>query len=157
MRIVDDQGNVLGVDEVGEIQIKGPQVMKGYYNKPEETSASIKDGWFGTGDLGKMDADGYFFIVFPNEIEEYVASHPKVREVAAIGVPDDKSSEVVKLFIVKKEKSLTEKEVIAFCREGLTGYKIPKHVEFRKELPKTNVGKILRRALRAEEAKKGKA
>jgi long-chain acyl-CoA synthetase len=162
MRIVDDHQNPLQTGEVGEIQIKGPQVMKGYYNKPEDTANAIRDGWFSTGDMGKMDSDGYFFIVdrkkdmilvsgfnvYPNEIEEYVMSHPKVLEAAALGVPDDKSGEVVKIFIVKKDKSLSEKELIAFCKEGLTPYKIPKHIEFRKELPKTNVGKILRRALR---------
>jgi long-chain acyl-CoA synthetase len=165
MRAVDEQGNALGVDEIGELQIKGPQVMKGYYNKPEETNQVVRDGWFSTGDIGKADGDGYFYIVdrkkdmilvsgfnvYPNEIEEYVAAHPKVGEVAAVGVPDQKSSEVVKLFVVKKDKSLTDKELIAFCREGLTGYKIPKYVEFRDELPKTNVGKILRRALRDEQ------
>ena len=164
MRIVDEQRHVLGIDAVGEIQIKGPQVMKGYYNKPEETAVAIKDGWFSSGDLGKMDADGYFFIVdrkkdmilvsgfnvYPNEIEEYIVSHPKVLEAAALGVPDEKSGEVVKVFVVKKDKSLNEKELIAYCREGLTGYKVPKQVEFRSELPKTNVGKILRRALREE-------
>jgi long-chain acyl-CoA synthetase len=164
MRAVDEQGNVLGLDEIGELQIKGPQVMKGYYNKPEETAKVLNDGWFSTGDIGKSDSDGYFYIVdrkkdmilvsgfnvYPNEIEEYVAAHPKVREVAAVGVPDQKSTEVVKLHVVKKDNSLTDKELIAFCREGLTGYKIPKYVEFRDELPKTNVGKILRRALRDE-------
>jgi len=163
MRIVDEQQHPLGLNEVGEIQIKGPQVMKGYYHKPEDTASVIsQDGWFSSGDIGKMDADGYFYIVdrkkdmilvsgfnvYPNEIEEYVVSHPKVKEAAAVGVPDERSGEVVKLFVVKKDKSLSEKELIAFCREGLTGYKIPKHVEFRAELPKTNVGKILRRALR---------
>jgi long-chain acyl-CoA synthetase len=167
MRVVDEQGNVLGVNEVGEIQIKGPQVMKGYFNKPEETARVLNDGWFATGDIGKWDEEGYFYIVdrkkdmilvsgfnvYPNEIEEYVAGHPKVLEAAAIGVPDEKSGEVVKVFVVKKEKSLTEKELVEFCRLGLTGYKIPKHVEFRTELPKTNVGKILRRALREEEGK----
>lgn len=164
MRIVDEQGNVLGVGEVGEIQIKGPQVMKGYYHKPEETAKVIRDGWFSSGDIGKMDEDGYFYIVdrkkdmilvsgfnvYPNEIEEYVVAHPKVLEAAVIGVPDEKCGEAVKLFIIKKDKSLTDKDVIAYCREGLTGYKIPKIVEFRDELPKTNVGKILRRALREE-------
>jgi long-chain acyl-CoA synthetase len=124
----------------------------------------MSDGWLNTGDIGKMDEDGYFFIVdrkkdmiivsgfnvYPNEIEEYVVSHPKVLEAAAVGVPDQKSSEVVKLFVVKKDKTLTEKELIAFCHEGLTRYKVPKYVEFRESLPKTNVGKILRRALRDE-------
>lgn len=162
MRVVDDQGGALGVDQVGEIQIKGPQVMKGYYNKPEDTSKSIRDGWLSTGDMGKMDSDGYFYIVdrkkdmilvsgfnvYPNEIEDYLAGHPKILEAAAIGVPDSKSNEVVKVFIVKKEKSLNEQEVISYCREGLTGYKVPKYVEFRDTLPKTNVGKILRRELR---------
>ena len=162
MRIVDEQGGVLGIDEIGEIQIKGPQVMKGYYNKPAESEKVLSDGWFSTGDIGKMDADGYFFIVdrkkdmilvsgfnvYPNEIEEYIAGHPKVLEVAAVGVPDERSGEVVKIFVVKKDKSLSEKELIAFCREGLTGYKMPKQIEFRDQLPKSNVGKILRRALR---------
>lgn len=168
MRVVDDEGNILGTDEVGEIQIKGPQVMKGYYNKSAETDNVMHDGWFKTGDLGKMDEDGYFYIVdrkkdmilvsgfnvYPNEIEEHVAAHPKVAEVAALGIPDERSGEAVKLFVVKKDKSLTKDELIAYCREGLTGYKVPKEVEFRKSLPKTNVGKILRRALREEEAEK---
>jgi long-chain acyl-CoA synthetase len=163
MRIVDDEKKPLGVNEVGEIQIKGPQVMKGYYDKPEETDKVISsDGWFSSGDVGRMDEDGYFWIVdrkkdminvsgfnvYPNEIEEYVARHPKVMECAAIGIPSEKSGEVVKLFIVKKDKSLTHDEIIKFCREGLTGYKVPKEVEFRKTLPKSNVGKILRRELR---------
>lgn len=166
MRIIDENGTVLGVNEVGEIQIKGPQVMKGYYNQPAETDHVLKDGWFSTGDIGKMDEDGYFFIVdrkkdmilvsgfnvYPNEIEDHVAAHPKVLEAAAIGVPSEHSGEMVKLFIVKKDKSLTKEELINYCKEGLTGYKVPKEVEFRKSLPKTNVGKILRRALRDEEA-----
>ncbi len=166
MRIVDDNKHPLPVGEVGEIQIKGPQVMKGYYNKPEETTNVITpDGWLCTGDIGKMSADGYFqivdrkkdmilvsgFNVYPNEIEDVIAMHPKVLEVAAIGVPHPSSGEVVKVCVVKKDKSLDEKELIAYCRENLTGYKVPKHVEFRKELPKTNVGKILRRALRDEQ------
>ena len=168
VRVVDNQGNVLGPDQVGEIQVQGPQVMKGYYNRPEETSATIRNGWLCTGDIGKMHADGYFeivdrkkdmilvsgFNVYPNEVEDVIATHPKVLEVAAIGVPDQHSGEVVKVFIVKKEKSLTVEELIRFCRENMTGYKVPKHVEFRKELPKTNVGKILRRELREEEKKK---
>lgn len=162
IRIVDEEGKVLGPEEVGELQAKGPQVMKGYYNRPDETAKSIKDGWFATGDIAKMLPDGFFqivdrkkdmilvsgFNVYPNEIEDVLATHPKVLEVAAVGIPDEKSGEVVKVFIVKKDNSLTEKEVIAFCHENLTNYKVPKSVEFRKELPKTNVGKILRRALR---------
>lgn len=164
MRIVDDAGNPLPQGETGEIQIKGPQVMKGYYNRPDATAQTIKDGWLCTGDIGLMHPDGYFqivdrkkdmilvsgFNVYPNEIEDVLASHPKVLECAAIGVPDEKSGEVVKVFIVKKDSSLTEKEVIEHCRHNLTGYKIPKAVEFRTELPKTNVGKILRRKLREE-------
>jgi long-chain acyl-CoA synthetase len=162
MRIVDDAGNVLPQGEQGEIQIKGPQVMKGYYNKPEETAKIIKDGWLSTGDVGFMDEEGYFkivdrkkdmilvsgFNVYPNEIEEVLAMHPKVLESAAVGVKDNKSGEVPKVFIVKKDESLTEEEVIAHCRENLTAYKIPRYVEFRKDLPKTNVGKILRRELK---------
>lgn len=162
MRIVDEDGNVLGIDQVGEIQIKGPQVMKGYYKRPDETSKCLKDGWISTGDIGAMDSDGYFrivdrkkdmilvsgFNVFPNEIEDVIASHPKVLEVAAIGVPDEKSTEAVKVFIVKKDKSLTEEEITAFCKENLTNYKRPRHIEFRDALPKTNIGKILRRALK---------
>lgn len=164
VRIVDDEGNILPPESVGEIQVKGPQVMKGYYNRPEATAETIKDGWLCTGDIGKMSADGFFqivdrkkdmilvsgFNVYPNEVEDVVAMHPKVLEVAAIGIPSDKSGEVVKIFVVKKDSSLKEKELIEYCRENLTGYKVPKEVEFRKELPKTNVGKILRRALREE-------
>ncbi len=171
VRIVDEDGNILGVGGVGEIQAKGPQVMKGYFNRPEATEETIVDGWLGTGDIGRMREDCFFeivdrkkdmilvsgFNVFPNEVEEVLASHPKVLEAAAIGVPDPKSSEVVKVFIVKKDSSLSKEEIILHCRENMTGYKVPKQVEFRKELPKTNVGKILRRALREEELAKLKA
>lgn len=164
VRIVDEQGNVLppGPDNVGEIQAKGPQVMKGYWQRPEATAEVIKDGWLCTGDIGFMHPDGYFqivdrkkdmilvsgFNVYPNEIEDVIAMMPKVLEVAAIGVPDEKSGEVPKVFVVKKDDSLTEAEIIEHCRANLTGYKIPRYVEFRTELPKTNVGKILRRELR---------
>lgn len=167
MRVVDESGSVLPPNEIGEIQIKGPQVMKGYYNQPGETAKTLVDGWLNTGDLGLMQPDGFFkivdrkkdminvsgFNVFPNEIEDVLASHPKVLEAAAVGIPHEKSGECVKVFVVKKDSSLSEKELIAYCRENFTGYKVPKEVEFRKELPKTNVGKILRRALREEEEK----
>lgn len=170
MRIVDHQGNVMGPGQVGEIQVKGPQVMKGYFNRPDETAKTVVDGWLCTGDMGMMGEDGFFqivdrkkdmilvsgFNVYPNEIEEVIASHPKVLECAAIGIPDEKSGEAVKLFAVKKDNSLTDKELIAFCRENLTAYKVPREVEFRTELPKTNVGKILRRALREEELRSRK-
>ena len=162
MKIVDENGVDLPIGAEGEIVIHGPQVMKGYYNKPEETAKTIKDGWLYTGDIGIMGEDGYFkivdrkkdmilvsgFNVYPNEIEDVVVSHPKVLEAAAIGIPDDKSGEVVKIFVVKADKSLTEDEIKSYCKDHLTGYKCPKAIEFRDELPKTNVGKILRRALR---------
>lgn len=168
VRIIDETGNVLAPGEIGEIQCRGPQVMKGYYNRPDATADTIREGWLCTGDIGVMEPDGYFrivdrkkdmilvsgFNVYPNEIEEVVVSHPKVLEAAAIGLPDEKSGEVVKIFVVKKDASLTESELLAFCRENLTGYKMPKSVEFRTELPKTNVGKILRRELRDEAVKK---
>jgi long-chain acyl-CoA synthetase len=169
MTILDDDGNVLPTGEVGEIAIKGPQVMQGYWNRPEETAKVMtSDGFFKTGDIGFMDEKGYFqivdrkkdmilvsgFNVFPNEVEEVVAGHPKVAEAAAIGVPDEKSGEVVKLFIVKKQADLTEDELKAYCKENLTGYKVPKLYEFREDLPKTPVGKILRKDLRNEELAK---
>ncbi|EQC45775.1 long-chain-fatty-acid--CoA ligase [Bacteriovorax sp. BSW11_IV] len=163
--VKDDDENTLAVGEIGEICIKGPQVMKGYWNRPEETAKVMtKDGFFKTGDIGMMDAEGFFkivdrkkdmilvsgFNVYPNEVEEVVVEHPKVFECAAVGFPDEKSGEVVKLFIVKKDESLTVDELKAFCRENLTGYKVPKLYEFRDELPKSNVGKILRKDLRGQ-------
>jgi long-chain acyl-CoA synthetase len=166
VRIVDDNGNPLppGPDHVGEIQARGPQIMKGYWQRPDATAETIKDGWLCTGDIGFMHPDGYFqivdrkkdmilvsgFNVYPNEIEDVLAMHPKILESAAVGIPDDKSGEVVKVFIVKKDASLTVEEVLMHCRENLTGYKVPKQVVFREQLPKTNVGKILRRELRDE-------
>jgi len=161
--IRDDQGNDLPIGGTGEICIKGPQVMAGYWQQPEETAKVMtKDGYLKTGDIGVMDEKGFIrivdrkkdmilvsgFNVYPNEVEQVVAMHPGVLECAAIGVPDEHSNEVVKLFVVKKDPGLTEQDVLAYCKEQLTGYKRPKHVEFRAELPKTNVGKILRRALR---------
>jgi long-chain acyl-CoA synthetase len=167
VRIVGEDGKVLGFNEVGEIQVKCPKVMLGYYEKPEETAKTIIDGgWLCTGDMGLMQEDGYMkivdrkkdmilvsgFNVYPNEIEDVISAHPKVLEVAAIGVPSEKSGEVVKVFIVKKDNSLQKSEILEYCKENLTNYKMPKEIEFRKTLPKTNVGKILRRALKEEEA-----
>jgi len=167
--IMNDAGDLLSQGEVGELVIRGPQVMKGYWQRPEETAKVLtNDGWLRTGDVAMMTKDGFFkivdrkkdmilvsgFNVFPNEIEDVIAHHPKVLEVAVVGVPDAKSTEAVKAFIVKSDPSLTEEELRAFCAEELTGYKRPKHIEFRNELPKSNVGKILRRELRDEEIRK---
>lgn len=163
VRIVDESGRVCGFGEIGEIQVRGPQVMLGYLDRPDETAKTIVDGWLCTGDIGSMDSDGYFrivdrkkdmiivsgFNVFPAEIEEVLSRHPKILEVAAIGIPDDKSGEVVKVFIVKRDKSLDEEEVERYCRENFTNYKLPKAIEFRDTLPKTNIGKVLRRELRS--------
>ena len=161
--VKDEDGKILAMGEVGELCIQGPQVMKGYWQKPEETAKVIDDdGWLHTGDMAKMDEQGFFYIVdrkkdmilvsgfnvYPNEIEDVIALMPGVLEVAAVGVPDDKSGEAVKVVIVKKDPALTAEDVKAHARANLTGYKHPKFVEFRKELPKTNVGKILRRELR---------
>ena len=163
--IFDDNGNQLPQGESGEICARGPQVMSGYW-KQDNTGVFYPGGWFKTGDIGIMGPDGFFkivdrkkdmikvsgFNVFPNEIENVIATHPKVLEVAAIGVPDSRSGEVIKVFVVKRDPGLTENELLQHCRENLTNYKVPKHVEFKNELPKTNVGKILRRALKEEEA-----
>jgi len=161
--IRNDDGIDVAPGEAGEICIRGPQVMKGYWNRPDETAKVIMaDGFLKTGDVGIVDEKGFIrivdrkkdmilvsgFNVYPNEIEAVVAMHPGVLEVAAVGVPDEKSSEAVKIFVVKKDPNLTAEDLIAHCKLNLTGYKIPKHVEFRADLPKTNVGKILRRALR---------
>jgi long-chain acyl-CoA synthetase len=162
--ILDDEGNELAAGELGEICIRGPQVMKGYWNRPEETAKVFTaNGWLRTGDMGFMDQRGYFkitdrkkdmivvsgFKVFPNEIEDVVMMHPGVLEVAAIGVHDEKSGEAVKIVVVKKDPALTRQQLLAHCAKHLTGYKVPKIVEFRNEvLPKTNIGKILRRELR---------
>ncbi|MDC8830587.1 long-chain-fatty-acid--CoA ligase FadD [Alteromonas gilva] len=162
IKLVDEQGNEVGPGESGELLVKGPQVMTGYFNRADATAEILNDGWLATGDIARADEQGYFYIVdrkkdmilvsgfnvFPNEIEEVAAMHDQVLEVAAVGVPHDVSGEVVKLFIVRKDDSLTAETVISHCRTHLTGYKVPKHVEFKDELPKTNVGKILRRELR---------
>lgn len=163
IKILDDDGKEVAIGEAGEIALKGPQVMAGYWQRPDETrDAMTEDGYFKTGDIGVMDERGYTkiidrkkdmilvsgFNVYPNEIEDVVAALPGVLEAAAVGVPDEKMGEAVKLVIVKSDASLTEDAVRAWCREKLTGYKQPRHIEFRDELPKTNVGKVLRRALR---------
>lgn len=159
----DDDGYEVALGLPGELCVKGPQVMKGYYNRPEDTArAFTHDGYLRTGDVATIDADGFVrivdrkkdmilvsgFNVYPNEVEDVVAGHPGVMEVAALGVPDEHSGEAVKIFVVRKDPSLTAEALIAHCREGLTGYKVPRFVEFRDELPKSNVGKILRRVLR---------
>jgi len=165
--IRDDHNQELGTNRTGEICARGPQVMAGYWNRPEETGwAMTEDGFFRTGDLGTMDDKGYTrivdrkkdmilvsgFNVYPNEVEDVMASHPGVRECAVIGVPDENAGEAVKAFVVKKDPNLTEDDIRKLCRSQLTGYKIPKHIEFRDELPKTPVGKILRRELRDGDA-----
>lgn len=166
MAVMDEDGNKLPIGERGEICARGPQVMPGYWNRPEETKKTFHGDWFRTGDIGIMDEDGYFrivdrkkdmilvsgFNVYPNEIEDVIAAHPKVLEVAAIGIPDKNSNEAVKIFVVKKDQSLTEEELHDYCVENLTGYKRPKVIEFRDELPKSNVGKILRKDLREPSA-----
>jgi len=163
LKIIDDDGHELPVGQPGEIAIQGPQVMAGYWQRPDETAkVMLPGGWFKSGDIGVMDARGYFkivdrkkdmilvsgFNVYPNEVEDVVASLPGVLECAVIGVPDDKSGEAVKLVVVKKDPALTETQVLEHCKNNLTGYKLPKLIEFRTDLPKTPVGKILRRELR---------
>ncbi|WP_413287590.1 AMP-binding protein [Bdellovibrio sp. HCB337] len=162
IKLVDDDENEVPMGQPGELCVKGPQVMQGYLNRPDETAKVLKNGWLHTGDVAVVDENGYFkivdrkkdmilvsgFNVYPNEVEEAIASHPGVLEVAAIGVPNEHSGEVVKAFVVKKDPSLTAEQVIAHAKKSLTNYKVPKEVEFKTELPKTNVGKILRRALR---------
>jgi long-chain acyl-CoA synthetase len=167
--IRNDDGEELPIGEIGELCIKGPQVMAGYWNRPEETARTMfEGGWLRTGDMARMDEKGFCYIedrkkdmilvsgfnVYPNEVESVAASHPGVLECAAVGIPDEKSGEIVKLFVVRKDPALDEKTLRDFCRSELTGYKVPKRVEFRDELPKTNVGKILRRELRDEEVNK---
>ena len=168
IRIMDDTGNEMLIGERGELWVKGPQVMKGYWNRPEDTAEVLHDGWMATGDIVEMGQDLNLrivdrkkdmiivsgFNVYPNEIEDVVAHNPKVNEVVAVGVPHPVSGEIIKIFVTKKDESLTREELRSYCRQFLTGYKIPKEIEFRDELPKTNVGKILRRVLRDEEIAK---
>jgi long-chain acyl-CoA synthetase len=163
--IAGDDGNELPLGEVGEICVRGPQVMEGYWQRPTETAeVMLPGGWLRTGDIGRMDETGSVtiedrkkdmilvsgFNVYPNEVENVVVEMDGILEAAAIGMPDEKSGEVVKIFAVRKSDGVSEQDVIDFCRDNLTGYKCPRAVEFRDELPKTNVGKILRRALRDE-------
>ncbi len=164
-QIVDEDGNELPPKSVGELAIKGPQVMKGYWNKPEETSESIKNGWLLTGDLATMDKDGYFYIVgrkkemiitggfnvYPQEIESVLYEHPSVKEAAVIGIPHEYSGERVKAFVVVKDHSISEEELLAHCYENLTRYKVPKQIEIRDSLPRNTVGKLLKRLLITEE------
>jgi long-chain acyl-CoA synthetase len=166
--ILDDEGREVAIGEVNEICIRGPQVMKEYWNRPDETAKVLTaDGWLRTGDMGFMDAKGNFkitdrkkdmiivsgFKVFPNEIEDVVMMHPGVLEVAAIGAPDAKSGELVKIIVVRKDPALTEQALLEHCRKHLTGYKVPKVIAFREEpLPKSNIGKVLRRELREKVA-----
>lgn len=167
VKLVDDEGNEVAPGEPGELCIKGPQVMLGYWQRPDATDEVLKNGWLHSGDIVTVDREGFLriidrkkdmilvsgFNVYPNEIEDVLMLHPKVREAAAIGVPNDVAGESVKICVVKKDSSLTKEELIAHCKNYLTGYKVPKIVEFREELPKTNVGKILRRELRDEAIK----
>jgi long-chain acyl-CoA synthetase len=166
--IMNDAGEPLPIGESGEICVRGPQVMQGYYNRPDETAkVMLPDGWLRTGDIGRMDARGYVFIedrkkdminvsgfnVYPNEVESVAVTHPGVLEAAAVAKADERSGEVVALFVVRKDPALTAEAVIEHCRAALTGYKVPKYVYFKSDLPKTNVGKILRRELRDEAQK----
>src|SRR5207244_7523153 len=160
---VETGTRVLAPGEVGEIRIRGPQVMKGYWNRPDETDIALRDGWLYTGDLGTMDEDGYFSIVdrkkdmiiasgynvYPREVEDVLFEHPAVKQAAVIGVPDAYRGESVKAFVVLKDgATATDAEIVAFCKERLAPFKVPKKVEFVKELPMTLVGRVLRRALR---------
>ena len=160
--IRDDHGTALGVGQMGEVWVRGPQVMQGYFGRPDETRRTLTaDGWLLTGDIGVIDAEGFVklidrkkdmiivsgFKVFPNEVEDVVAQHPGVLEAAVIGVPDPRSGQAVKLFVVRRDPALTEAQVRAYCHDNLTGYKVPRLIEFRDALPKSNIGKILRKEL----------
>jgi long-chain acyl-CoA synthetase len=172
-RIVDQEHGLAEVaeGEVGELCLRGPQVMRGYLNQPGETALALRDGWLRTGDLARRDEDGYYYIVdrkkdlvisggyniYPREIDEVLHAHPKIREAVAVGIPHPARGEAIKAFVVLKDgESMTKNEVMGWCRERLANYKIPREVEFRTELPKTTVGKVLRRVLRDEEAAKAR-
>ena len=164
LKIVDEHGQVLALGQAGELWVKGPHIIEQYLNRPEENETSFKDGWFKTGDIATMDEHGFLrivdrkkdliivsgFNVYPNEVEEAIAYHPDVIEVAVIGCPDEVTGESVKAFVVTRNKNLSQQEVITFSRKTLTNYKVPKHIEFREQLPKSPVGKILRAQLRNE-------
>ena len=164
VRFVDAEGKTVPFGEVGELWIKGPQVMQGYWQRPDETARSLNDGWLATGDIAVMDDEGYIeivdrkkdmilvsgFNVYPNEVEATIAEHPGVIDTAVVGVPDDETGEVVVAFVTTKDPALTEDEVRQHCRKTLTAYKVPRMVVFRADLPKTNVGKVLRKDLRDE-------
>jgi long-chain acyl-CoA synthetase len=162
VRLVDNDGRDVPRGEPGELWIKGPQVMKGYWQRPDETAKVLRDGWLATGDIAIMDPDGYIqivdrkkdmilvsgFNVYPNEVEAVLSTHPGVGDNAVVGVPDDETGEIVVAFVTPKDESLTEESVRQHCKQSLTGYKVPKIVVFKKDLPKTNVGKVLRKDLR---------
>ena len=162
VRLVDDEGKDVPAGEPGELWVKGPQVMKGYWQRPDETARVLRDGWLATGDIAKMDADGYLqivdrkkdmilvsgFNVYPNEVEAVIATHPGVADTAVVGVPDDECGEIVVAFVTPKDESVTEDAIRQHCKQSLTGYKVPRIVVFKKDLPKSNVGKVLRKDLR---------
>jgi long-chain acyl-CoA synthetase len=165
LKTVDDENNETPFGERGELCVKGPQVMRGYWQRPDDTRKSLtEDGYLRTGDIAVIQEDGYIrivdrkkdmiivsgFNVYPNEVEDVISSHPNVLECAAVGIPDEKSGEAVKVFLVASKDGVTAGELKEFCRERLTAYKVPRHFEFRNDLPKTNVGKVLRRELRDE-------
>src|SRR5262249_26768549 len=168
VKVCDENGSELGFDEPGELYVKGPQVMRGYWNQPKYTEDVLKNGWLRTGDVATIDKEGFVrivdrkkdviivsgFNVYPNEVEDVIAKIKGVREVAVIGVKNDVHGEIVKAFIVRKNPTLTFEDILAHCHKELTGYKIPREIEFRNELPKSNVGKVLRRKLREDEEKK---
>jgi long-chain acyl-CoA synthetase len=164
VRLVDADGNDVPPGTPGELLVKGPQVMAGYWQRPDETARVLRDGWLATGDIATVDDDGYLYIVdrkkdmilvsgfnvYPNEVEAVLAAHPGVAEVAVIGVPDDVAGEVVCAFVVRKDPAVTEADLRQYCRASLTAYKVPKVVHFRPDLPKSPVGKVLRKALRPQ-------